>query len=189
MKWTSRILILAMFIAAVVGCQKGHKAAATKEGRSGTSAKAASPSAKSSAKSGGRSGTSGSAKSGTTAKTASTGQKSGSANTVHPGTLTVADNGRSFDVKRGELIVVKLDSSHSSGFRWALAEDLGAVLKQEGSPGFVRNAAKTGKTASGGSETWRFRTVSLGRETVKLEYGRPWESIPDRAFRFTVTVR
>jgi predicted secreted protein len=179
-KWTSRILVLAVFFLALLGCQKGPKAAASKDGRSGTTAKAGSG-----AKPASKSGTSSSTKSG-----AST-SKAGSAtsHTVHPGVLTIADNGRSFDVKRGEVIVVKLDASHSAGFRWALTDGIGAVLKQEGSPTFVRNTTKDGKAASGGSETWRFRTVGLGRETVKLEYGRPWDSIPEREFRITVTVR
>ncbi len=199
MKWTSRILILAIFIAAMVGCQKGSKAEVSKTGRSSAKAatavpKTASKSAKSgSAKSGSaKSGSakSGSAKSGSTAaKSGSTTGKSGAFHPEHPGTLTMPDNGRSFDVKRGEEIVLKLDASHAAGFRWGLAEDIGAVLKQEGSPTFAPSPAKSGKSGSSGSETWRFRAVGAGRETVKLEYKRPWESIPEREFRFSVTVR
>jgi len=179
-KRTSRILILAVFGLALFGCQKGQKAATAKEGR--TSTKAASAKSGSGAKPASKSGTSGSAKSGTTtAKSTSYG--------AHPGVLTMADNGRSFEVKRGEVIVVKLDASHTAGFRWALTDGIGAVLKQDGSPTFARTTTKSGKAGSGGTETWRFHAVGLGRETVKLEYGRPWESIPDREFRFTVTVR
>ena len=177
MKWTSRILVLAVFFLALLGCHKGPKAAASK---SGTTAKAGSGT-----KPARKSGTSSSAKSGTSTTKAG----SSTSHTVHPGVLTMADNGRSFDVKRGEVIVVKLDASHSAGFRWALTDRIGAVLKQDGSPTFVRNTTKEGKAASGGSETWRFRAVGLGRETVKLEYGRPWESIPEREFRINVTVR
>jgi inhibitor of cysteine peptidase len=182
-KWTSRILIVAVFFSALLGCQKGQKAAASKEERSST--KAASAKAGSSTKPASKSGTSGSTKSGaTTAKS-----ESATPRGAHPGVLTIVDNGRSFDVKRGEVIVVKLDASHTAGFRWALTDGIGAVLKQEGSPSFVRSTTKSGKAGSGGTETWRFRAVGLGRETVKLEYGRPWDSIPEREFRFTVTVR
>ena len=43
---------------------------------------------------------------------------------------------------------------------------------------------------SGGSETWRFRAVKPGRETVRLEYRRAWEpaSPPERTFTFTAEV-
>ena len=196
MKWTSRILILAIFFAAMFGCQKGQKAVASKEGRSSTSAKAKSASAKpagktattkeASAKSGASN-----AKSGTSnAKATASHEKAASLHFTHPGVLTMADNGRSFDVRQGEVITVKLDSNHSSGFSWALGEDLGAVVKQEGKPGYARNTSKSGKILSGGTETWRFRTAGSGRETVKLEYRRSWErNFPDRTFRFGLTVR
>jgi predicted secreted protein len=179
-KWTSRILIFAVVLAAMGGCQKGQKAEVSKERKSGTSAKAASA--------GGKSGSKSTKSTAVTAKAGSTGDKSGS-KLVRPGTLSMDDNGRSFDVKRGEVIVVRLDANHSVGSSWALTEGIGAILKQEGSAGYVRNTSKTGKVVSGGTETWRFRAVGLGRETVKLQYGRKWETIPERTYRFTVTVR
>jgi len=203
-KWTSRILILAIFFAAMFGCQKGQKAVASKEGRSSTSAKAKSASAKpagkgaptkeASAKSGTSNAKSSSAKSSnaktSNAKATASHEKASSLHFTHPGVLTMADNGRSFDVRQGEVITVKLDSNHSSGFSWALGEDLGAVVKQEGKPGYARNTSKSGKILSGGTETWRFRTAGSGRETVKLEYRRSWErNFPDRTFRFGLTVR
>ncbi len=214
MKWTSRILILAIFFAAMFGCQKGQKAVASKEGRSSTSAKAKSASAKpagkgaptkeASAKSGTSNAKSSSAKSSnaktsnaktssaktSNAKSTASHEKASSLHFTHPGVLTMADNGRSFDVRQGEEIVVKLDSNHSSGFSWALGEDLGAVVKQEGKAAYARNTSKSGKILSGGTETWRFRTAGSGRETVKLEYRRSWErNFPDRTFRFGLTVR
>ena len=186
MKWTSRILILAIFIAAMFGCQKGQTAAVSKEGRSGTSTKSASVSTKARAKS---TTTTASTKSGTsTTKTASTGQKSSTAHTVHPGVLTMTDNSRTFDVKRGEVFTVKLEANHATGFGWHLGEELGAVIKQEGSPAYTRNTTKSGKVASGGTETWRFRSAAAGRETVKLEYRRSWENMPERTFRFSLIV-
>jgi len=208
-KWTSRILILAILFAAMSGCQKGQKAAASKEGRSSTSAKVKNASAKpagktatskkESAKLASSSTKSSSAKTSST-KSSSTKSSSAKAETshekasnlhfTHPGVLTMSDNGRSFDVRQGEVIVVKLDSNHSSGFSWSLGEDIGAVVKQDGKSVYARNTSKSGKILSGGNETWRFRTVGTGRETVKLEYRRSWErNFPDRTFRFSLTVR
>ena len=194
MKWTSRILILAIFIAAMLGCQKGQKAAVSKEGRSSTSVKAKNASAKPAGKTATTTKTaSATVRSGeksSTAKATTSHEKSSSLHFTHPGVLTMSDNGRSFDVRQGEVIVVKLDSNHSSGFSWALAEDLGAVVKQDGKSVYARNTSKTGKILSGGTETWRFRAAGAGRETVKLEYRRSWErNFPDRTFRFSLTVR
>jgi len=183
-KWTSRILILTIFIAAMFGCQKGQKAVASKEGRS-SSTKSASASTKSGPKAASKT-------AGT--KSATSGKKSESkhekvAATVHPGVLTMVDNGRTFDVKQGEVITVKLDSNRASGFSWNLGEDIGEVVKLDGKAVYARNTTKAGKVASGGSETWRFRTAGAGQETVKLEYRRSWErNIPERTFRFTVIV-
>lgn len=186
MKWTSRILILAIFVAALFGCQKGQKAAVSKEGRS--SMKTASASKKSGSKP--ASSKTASTKSSTSGdKAGSTREKASTSPTVHPGVLTAADNGRTFDVKRGEAIVVKLESNHATGFAWHLGEDLGAVVKQDAAAAYARNVSKSGKAASGGTETWRFRTAGAGRETVKLEYRRSWErNMPERTFRFTVIV-
>jgi inhibitor of cysteine peptidase len=203
-KWTSRILILAILFAAMFGCQKGQKAAASKEGQSSTSAKVKNASAKpagktatskkESAKSASSNTKSSSTKSSSTktssAKAETSHEKASNLHFMHPGVLTMSDNGRSFDVRQGEVIVVKLDSNHSSGFSWALGEDIGAVVKQDGKSVYARNTSKSGKILSGGNETWRFRTVGTGRETVKLEYRRSWErNFPDRTFRFSLTVR
>ena len=205
MKWTSRILILAVFFAAVVcGCQKAPKSGASKEKGSEATAKAGSTGSKHAS---GAKSSKGSAKSGATAeksekatskkeaakreaaKKETAAEKAASTHAPHPGILTQADDGRSFEVKQGEVIVVKLDSDHSVGFSWAVTDGPGPALKQEGSPVYARTMSKKGK-AVGGTETWRFRAVSAGRVTVKMEYRRSWErNIPERAFRVTVTVR
>ena len=194
MKWTSRILILAILLAAMSGCQKGQKAAASKEGRSSTSAKVKNASAKPAGKTATSKKESAKLASSSTktssAKAEASHEKASNLHFTHPGVLTMADNGRSFDVRQGEVIVVKLDSNHSSGFSWSLGEDIGAVVKQDGKSVYARNTSKSGKILSGGNETWRFRTVGTGRETVKLEYRRSWErNFPDRTFRFSLTVR
>ena len=41
------------------------------------------------------------------------------------------------------------------------------------------------------AQTWRFRAVKPGRETVHLEYRRPWDdkTPPERTFTFTAEVQ
>jgi predicted secreted protein len=102
------------------------------------------------------------------------------------GVLTEADNEMEFDFRQGQIITVVLDSNHSSGLNWALNNPSGGVIVPEGSASY---AARSGKTA-GGTETWRFRAAKPGYQTIKMEYRRKWaQSVPERTFRFSGTVR
>ena len=105
-------------------------------------------------------------------------------------TLTAADDGRSFELKQGQVVTVVLDSNRSNGFSWAMAAPAGTVVVRDGAPVYTTKAGKRGQAGASGTETWRFRAVQSGRQTVRLEYARPWSrNVPEGTFRFTVTVR
>jgi predicted secreted protein len=66
---------------------------------------------------------------------------------------------------------------------WVWANPGATVMMREGPPVY---ASKQGA----GTETWRFRASRPGYQTVRLEYRRKWaQSMPERTFRFTATVR
>ena len=99
-------------------------------------------------------------------------------------TLTAADDGESFDLRQGQVLSVMLSANHGTGLAWVLVEPAGTVLVREGTPVYVA------KKGGSGTETWHFKAVRTGRQTVRLEYRRKWtQSVPDRTFRFTATVR
>jgi inhibitor of cysteine peptidase len=102
------------------------------------------------------------------------------------GRLTAADDGSSYDLRQGQVVTVVLESNRSSGLKWILVEPSGTVIVPAASPVFVARAAKSG---GGGTETWRFRAAKPGKQTVRLEYRRQWQQVPERTFRFSVTVR
>lgn len=191
MNVTHRMFVLAaVMIVATAGCQKAPQGEASKsDAKQGSSKSSATGGAKAS-KSGGQDakGTTSAAKKtapkqGDAAGAASSGAKSGL-------TLTQNDDGRHLDVRDGDIIVVKLKANRASGFGWVMADSTGDVLVRAGNPAYVPNATKNGKVGSGGIETWRFRAVHPGDQTMRLEYRRPWErNIPERTMRFSVTVK
>jgi len=104
-------------------------------------------------------------------------------------TLTAGDDGTSLDLRQGQVVTVVLDSHRSRGLKWILADPGSTVIVREGNPVYVARTAKHGTSGSGGTETWRFRAGRPGKQTVRLEYRREWQTVPERTFRFSVTVR
>lgn len=100
--------------------------------------------------------------------------------------VVVEAAGRSAVVLRpGQELVVRLRSNPSTGFGWRLARGA-AVLAPAGAAAFEADADAQGRVGAGGIETWRFRAVAAGRDTLRFEYRRPWEK--DAAPASTATV-
>jgi predicted secreted protein len=120
-----------------------------------------------------------------TTRPASKGESGGEAKAgKRVSTLTAADDGGSFDLRQGQVLSVVLAANHGTGLAWVMVEPSGTVLVREGTPVYVA------KKGGSGTETWHFKAVRAGRQTVRLEYRRKWsQSVPDRTFRFTATVR
>lgn len=101
------------------------------------------------------------------------------------GTLTEPDNGKTVDLHVGQIVTVVLDANHENGLQWALLESKDNVIAQAGAPAYVPAAP----TMENGKETWHFRAVRPGEETVRLEYRRAMaQHLPERTFRFIATV-
>jgi predicted secreted protein len=179
--------VVGVMALALCGCQKGNS-----NGSSGTPDRTEAAKAdKGSAKSG-----SATEKRGAKHEAKSTGTKHEEAKAgsraapepavVKSGTLTEADNEMAFNFRQGQLITVVLDSNRASGLSWNLVEPMGSVIVRDGNPVY---AAGKGKTA-GGTETWHFRATKPGQQLVRMEYSRKWaQSVPERTFRFTATVK
>lgn len=105
--------------------------------------------------------------------------------------LTESDDGATVTLKPGAEFEAVVATNPSTGFSWVWPEGAAAaVIEPVGKPRFDRDVEDAIRTGSGGSETWRFRAVKPGRETVRLEYRRAWEpaSPPERTFTFTAEV-
>lgn len=166
------IATLGILILAVAGCQKGSQtsktqsAAPKEEDGAGAGSHAQEPHAAATG-------------SGNTAKTATPAGRSAS-------TLTQADDGTTLDLHVGQTVVVVLDSNRSSGFNWVVLESKSNAIAQDGTPAYV----PPGPKKDNGTETWRFRAVRPGEQTVRMEYRRAMaQNLPERTFRFTARVR
>lgn len=165
-----------ILILAAAGCQQGKQPGATGKAES-----------KGEAGSGARS-KAGKAHPGAAARPTSTAEArdGGAGSSRSSGRLTAADDGSSFDLRQGQVVTVVLESNRPTGLKWNLVEPAGTVMVPAASPAYVARAAKAG---GGGTETWRFRAAKPGKQTVRLEYRRQWAQVPERTFRFSVTVR
>ncbi len=194
-----RLRVLAMvgvFILALCGCQKGNQHASAGSPDMAEAKKVDAKSGHAKMKSGistekGASKAASASKAGTKESKAGTkeskAKESAARTTVRKaGTLTEADNEMEYDFRQGQLITVVLDANKASGLTWVLVEPAGSVIVRDGNSMY---SVKAGKNA-GGTETWHFRAAKPGQQTVKMEYRRKWaQSVPERSFRFTGTVR
>lgn len=103
-------------------------------------------------------------------------------------TLDANDNGRQIEIEEGQILVVALESTPSTGYRWetvGLEED---ILQQVGETEFQSKSDAVGVS---GVEIFRFKAVGAGGTTLKLVYHRPWEKSVDplKTFSCQVMVR
>jgi predicted secreted protein len=104
--------------------------------------------------------------------------------------LSEADNGGTYPVTEGSDVVVKLDASPSTGYKW----EVKSTDRTFGYPTetFTQTDFATG---GGGTSIFSWRTTGylseIGEHHVTLEYRRPWEtSTPAiKVFELTVDVQ
>ena len=93
------------------------------------------------------------------------------------GTLTAAVD---------DVVVVRLDETPTSGYRWGVESFDAAVLELQ-SDEFT--PAADSALGGGGTHEFRFRVVGVGETTLKLMRRRSWEAYSPDADAFEVTIR
>ena len=103
--------------------------------------------------------------------------------------LEAKDNGKTFTLKKGDTIRVKLKSNRTTGYSWAEIKDKtdAKVLKSAGGE-YATDAHPEGMVGVGGVETWTFTAVAPGRTEIALGYARPWEKDKEPAETFKAVV-
>jgi predicted secreted protein len=88
-------------------------------------------------------------------------------------TLTKSDAGRLIDLKPGDVLVIVLDETPGTGYRWAFAQDVPKNLRLKES----RYVAPTTVERSGqpGTHHWTFEAQTAGEARLVLKRVRPWE--------------
>lgn len=104
--------------------------------------------------------------------------------------LTPSDSGREIDTTVGQVLELKLPSNRTTGYGWVEQSAGAMILERCGEPDYETDKAPEGMVGVGGMEVWRFKAVKVGRETLRLEYIRPWETNvpPAKVMLFNVVV-
>ena len=106
--------------------------------------------------------------------------------------LDAANNGSQVELKKGQILVITLESNPTTGFRWEMVEIDESILRQMGEPEFkVSDPRQPPPPGTGGWEIWRFEAMSAGQAALELVYHRPWEEDvePLETFFLQVAVR
>ena len=114
----------------------------------------------------------------------------GCATVLSTNTLTQLDDGKVVNVTVGQVLTVELPGNRTTGYSWSEPAASETVLERLGEPAYMTNPAPSGMVGVGGKEVWRFRAAKAGRQTLRLEYTRPWEKnvAPAKVVTFNVVV-
>ncbi|MDI2591776.1 protease inhibitor I42 family protein [Pseudomonas sp. N3-W] len=77
-------------------------------------------------------------------------------------------------LSNGQNLIVSLPSNPTTGYRWAIQDSAGGVLRAL-SPEVYSNPDDGGIVGSAGLSTWRFQAFAIGTGRLRLTYSQPWE--------------
>jgi predicted secreted protein len=107
---------------------------------------------------------------------------------VDPIVLTPEASGREIELRKDQLLVVRLSSNPSTGFRWALTDSTEKVVELQGDSDYVPDSIGA-SLGSGGTEIWRFKAIREGEQSLSFVYRRADESAPgDKTIALKVKV-
>ena len=96
-----------------------------------------------------------------------------------------SNDGEQISLLDGQVLIVRLDSSPSTGFVWEVSEVDGAVLQLIGIPRFEAGSSLLGAE---GVQIFEFRTINPGQTELKMVYVRAFEEGAEPADTFSVSV-
>jgi len=103
-------------------------------------------------------------------------------------TVTEKDNGSRFELNRGEVLTLRLESSPGTGYSWHIAKNDGNLMEPMGEPTFETPERKL---IVGGIEymVFRFKALASGTNVLELHYKRGWEKEKEPLKTFLITVK
>ena len=88
--------------------------------------------------------------------------------------LDIGDDGSQVEVKKGQVLVISLESNPTTGYAWEVMKINETMLVQVGEAEFT--SSQSGDVVgAGGVEVLRFKTVGVGTTYLELGYRRFWE--------------
>lgn len=90
-------------------------------------------------------------------------------------TLTVEEQSDCpIQLHTGQNLIVSLPSNPTTGYRWAIQDSAGGVLRSLG-PEVYQSSDDGQLLGSGGQSTWRFQAFAQGTGRLRLTSQQPWE--------------
>ena len=89
----------------------------------------------------------------------------------------------------GQQLILSLPSNPTTGYRWAIQDSAGGVLRSLG-PEVYSNPEDAGVVGAAGQSTWRFQAFTPGSGRLRLTSQQPWapEVNPVDTFDCAITV-
>ena len=93
------------------------------------------------------------------------------------------------NLKAGQNLTLTLPSNPTTGYRWAIQDSAGGVLRSLG-PEVYSNPEDAGVVGAAGQSTWRFQAFTAGNGRLRLTSQQPWapEVNPVDTFDCAITV-
>jgi inhibitor of cysteine peptidase len=110
------------------------------------------------------------------------------AQSVRTTILSEQDDGRKIQLKKGDVLVLKLKAQFGTGYSWKAAVYHKTRLQFVG-----ESVEAAGKNSESGFETqiFRFKAVKAGQSRLEFEYLRVWEkeAAPLKKIRLKIQIR
>jgi inhibitor of cysteine peptidase len=105
-----------------------------------------------------------------------------------PMIVTETQNGKSVALEQDGILVISVESNLSTGYGWRVGKNDAAILKFVDQSAFPPRVAMPGAP---GRQMFKFRALASGKDSLELEYVRPWEKgvPPAKKFSISVTVK
>jgi len=89
----------------------------------------------------------------------------------------------------GQQLILSLPSNPTTGYRWAIQDSAGGVLRSLG-PEVYTSSDNGQLLGSAGQSTWRFQVFAPGSGRLRLTSQQPWEpeAEPAQVFDCPITV-
>jgi inhibitor of cysteine peptidase len=104
--------------------------------------------------------------------------------------LDIGDSGSQVEVKKGQVLVISLESNPTTGYRWEVMKINETMLVQLGESEFISSQSEE-VVGAGGVEVLRFETIGVGTTYLELGYRRFWEEdvAPLMIYSISIVVR
>ena len=99
--------------------------------------------------------------------------------------LSREDNGKLIELRKGDMMIVSLQETPTTGYRWAV-DNIDEEILQLQDEGF-RIAPEAG-VGGRGTRTFSFRAITAGSANLKLKLRREWLGDASITERYSLTI-